>query len=315
MKTLAAFLLLGLAAPSLAMEETSFIASLQEVRGFAPSASGGRPRYEDRGPLAAAPAEGEGEVELWLPALRESRDPARQLETLDRIESSAGHLEVQDQYAVVDALKRAADSSFVAAHVRARALSALGKAGARLPDEGARGRAARYLLDSASAQNPADSRMELRAYALSGLAMLSRRLPRGDEALERDIFSKTLDILSEQPGQPENTLAMRLLKELLDGRPTVLARERSLRSRLEAEVLAPLERDLEGLYYDGRRGGEYRYHLMKVLLLSSPFIGENTSSRTRVAQLFDRMELLEPDPGLKSLVRLYARHLRASRLQ
>ncbi|MEK9144767.1 MAG: hypothetical protein AAB339_04055 [Elusimicrobiota bacterium] len=155
MKTLAAFLLLGLAAPSPAMEEASFIASLQEVRDSAPSA-------------------GEGEVELWLAALHETRDPARQLQTLDRIESSSGHLELQDQYAVVDALKWTADSSFVAAHVRMRALSALGKAGARLPDEGARGRAARYLLDSASVQNPADSRMELRTYALSGLANVAQ---------------------------------------------------------------------------------------------------------------------------------------------
>ncbi|MEK7746821.1 MAG: hypothetical protein AAB576_09155 [Elusimicrobiota bacterium] len=296
MKTLAASLLLGLAAPSPAMEEASFIASLQEVRGFAPAA-------------------GQGEVGLWLEALRETRDPARQLETLDRIESSAGHLEVQDQYAVVDALKRTADSSFVAAHVRARALSALGKAGARLPDEGARGRAARYLLDSASVQNPADSRMELRTYALSGLAMLSRRLPRGDESLGRDICSKTLDILSERSGPPENTLAMRLLHELFDGRPTILSRERALRSRLEAEVFAPLERDLDGLYYDGRRGGEYRYHMMKVLLLSSPFIVESASSRTRVAQLFERMELMEPAPNLKTLARLCARHLRASPLR
>ncbi len=294
MKTLAASLLLGLAAPSLAMEEASFIASLQEVRGF---------------PHAA----GEGEVELWLAALRETRDPARQLETIERIESSAGHLEVQDQYAVVDALKRTADSSFVAAHVRARALFALGKAGARLPDEGARGRAARHLLDSASVQNPADTRMAPRAYALSGLSALSRRLPRGDEALERDICSKTLDILSEGSGPPENALAMRLLHELFDGRPTVLARARALSSRLEAEVLAPLERDLEGLYFDGRRGGEYRYHLIKVLLLTSPYIGDGASSRTRVAQLFDRMGLLEPDQNLKALAQLYARHLRSLR--
>ena len=309
MKTLTAFLLLGLAVPARCMDEDSFRSSLHDIRDSAgPYASGERPRSEDRGPWAAAI---EGEVGLWLAALRDARDPARQLESIGRIESSAGHLHTQDQYAVIDALKWTADSSFVQAHIRAKALSALGKAGSRLSNEGARGRAARYLLESASVQNPSDSRMELRVYALSGLAMLSRRLPHGDEALERDICSKTLDILSEQSSAPEKTLAMRLLHEMLDGRPTALSRDRSLRSRLETELLAPLERDLDGLYYGGRLGGEYRYHLMKVLLLASPFIGEGISSRMRVAQLFERMGLLEPDPNLKTLVGLYARHLRS----
>lgn len=273
-----------------------------------------------RAQVAAAPAAFEARLAVLaqeavppldavLEALRDARDVPGQLAALAELGRRAGGLDAVGRHQVAAALREAAASSFNAGTVRGRALEALGRASA-WQDDATRADAVRTLIDYASADGPADSRAGLHIYAMRALSEAAGRLPAEGDALREAVAGCALDGLRRAASDADRLSALMLFDAFLRGNgPGVFLRSWDLRSRLEAEVFAPLEGGgLDRLYDQPQATLDARFFLIRSLaVLGRAYGGGDLTLPQRALGILRQMAQREPDPRLRQLAELYSR--------
>ncbi|MDE2509691.1 MAG: hypothetical protein KGL74_01095 [Elusimicrobia bacterium] len=197
----------------------------------------------------------------------------------------------------LDALAAAATSAAQPPEVRAKALAYLGYAMPQVPDDAARSRGLKVLLDAL--RSPA-----YRIYALRGLGPACHGLPEADDAL---LQGALLDLLDGPVSGEERETALLALYAFVSTRDDLATRAPGLVSQLDDRLLAPIEADPAGFVADGRETPGARALTAAILWSSARHrqtLG-NPAPAARVNALLDRLLALEPDPGTRDWLKNY----------
>lgn len=243
-----------------------------------------------------------------LDEFKSSSDRVRQREILEQIALRAGSLTWDEELAVVAGLRAVADSTLQPPQVRGKALDALGRAGAAFKNSDAAREAAMVLSQAALLDHPVDpAGAALKLYGLMGLSKAAGRLPWADLVTEQTVVLTGLEGLRRATDAQERTLSLLILHNYIEARGLgLLARSPDILRAFEAQVLAPLEKDLELHYADPRSTIDYRYHLIRTLHRAWMSHEAPVDLRLRARRLIERMALTEPDARLRQIASLYA---------
>ncbi len=242
------------------------------------------------------------------------RDPVRQdpkvvLSVLDQLADWSRVMTAEQEARVVFSLEGAADSPFLFPQARAKALDALSKTAVRARNESSYRQAVEAIVRIAGADNPQDSRRDLRLPALLALARTAPMLPEFDRSLTQRVMATAFGVLEQGYDRQENLAAMRIVHAYLHGHGAQgLFRDPELARRAENSLIAPYERDLMRVYGDSNRGPEFRYELVRSLApiaWTRALDGGNLPHRAR--GVLSQMAQNETDPTVKRLACLYSR--------
>ncbi|MFA6317280.1 MAG: hypothetical protein WC943_07670 [Elusimicrobiota bacterium] len=241
-----------------------------------------------------------------------SRDSRELIETLRSIDNWTRGVTAEEEMLLVAALQSAASNPVLDASVRAKAVDSLGRACLWLQSDVRLSDAFLALVDIVKADHPLDNRRDLRLPALMGLARAIHRVPSFNRSLVESILNASFDVIHDNSAAQENILALAVVqKYLLSHGSADLFRCRGLDRRFEAEILGPVEMNLPSLYGDMNRPLEYRYHLVRALILVGwSRHADQSNLRHRCRQVLRNMEPLETDPQLRRLVETYSRDSR-----
>ncbi len=278
-------------------------------------------RAQTSGSFPSFPSLGEFRAEMPQPALTTIdelleilRDPVRQdprvvLSALDQIGDWTRVMTPEQEARVIFALEGAADSASLFPQARAKALDALSKTAVRARNESTYSRAVEAIVRIAGADNPQDSRRDLRLPALLALARTAPQLPEFDRSLTQRVMGVAFGVLDQGYDRQENLAAMRIVRAYLHGHGAQgLFRDPELARRAEYALISPYERDLMRVYGDFNRGPEFRYELVRSLAAvawTRAVDGGNLPHRAR--GVLSQMAQNETDPTVKRLACIYSR--------
>lgn len=255
------------------------------------------------------------DLDELLAHLKDGTDRKGQLEALEAIAFAAGRLRSDEQMRVVWALRDASLSGFTAPEVRGKSLDALGKSAAWFHDASAVREAVLVLCEAALVDNPNDGRYGLRIYALSGLSKVAGRLPWGiDRPTEETVARTALEALREARTAQEKTLSLMTLDAYLRSRgAAALYQSPDLASRVEQELLSPLEGNLDRTFTDPNITSDARYLLARCLNRIGWTNRADPMILHRVGQIFRNWSVspLESNHWVKEAVRVYAARIKA----
>jgi hypothetical protein len=244
-----------------------------------------------------------------LRGLGDNDQPQRQLSALSAASARAGSFSPAAQLDIIEALKKTAAAQGNAAVVRGAAVDSLGLCALRLKNAAALRAAVVALTDVAHAEPLAPFRLN----ALLTLSRFTDHMPWIDRRADGLVVLTALDGAARAGSARERELSMMIFYNIIQARgPDVIDRFPVLRDRTDAELLAPLENDLNGYYRDARNDVGSRYFLMGSLRWMA---GKRESAderlSERVRRVFGHMAQADPDASLKRLATLYNEELQA----
>ncbi|MFI5346426.1 MAG: hypothetical protein ACHQ51_08635 [Elusimicrobiota bacterium] len=201
------------------------------------------------------------------------------------------------QIAALDALAAAAVADSQPPEVRAKALAYLGYSMPQVPDDAARTRGLKVLLDAL--KSPA-----YRLYALRGLGPACHGLPLADDAL---LQGALLDLLDGPVAGEERQTALLALYAFVSTRDDLVTRAPALIAQLDDRLLAPVEANPAGFVSDPRAAPGSRALVLACLWSSARHrhsLG-NPAAVARVNALLDRLATLETDPVVRGWIKTY----------
>lgn len=263
--------------------------------------------------LAEIPKPEMTRLEDLIRSVATSRDSQELIKTLRSIDNWTRGATAEEEMLLVAALQSAATNPVLDASVRAKAVDTLGRACLWLESDIRLADAFGFLAEVVKADHPLDSRRDLRLPALMGLSRAIHRVPSFNRALVESILDASFDVLRDNNAAQENILAMAVVQKYLSNRGSQdLFQYGGLDRSFEDAVLRPVETNLTGLYGDMNRPVEFRYNLIRSLILVgwSRYADDQSHMRHRCRQVLRNMEPLERDPQLRRLVELYSRNSR-----
>lgn len=265
------------------------------------TASAAEPAFEVQ--LAEIERIGAPPIDELLATLRSSRDRKEQMETLDAIVNRAGGLQSEEQLRVVGALREAYFSGFTPPEVRGKALIALGKCSAWFKDSFVQRDAILALSDAALIDNPSDQLFRYRVYAVRGLIEATAHLP-NDMRVEEAVVIAAVESMRRAQDRGEKLQSLMLFHTFLRNRGgDTIARSFGLMARVNEQVVAPLERDIDSLYRDVDKDADYRYLMIYSLRRLGWSISADAQLRHRIKGIFRNMEGRETDARLRAILR------------
>lgn len=249
---------------------------------------------------AAAPS-----LDELLDKLRRSGDRQEQSEILDALSLRAAALDSADQARLIAALRDVSSSGSASSEIRGKALDTIGKSAAWFKDDSALKQAVLALAGVAAQKEPGEM-ASYKSYALTGLARLADRLPRGDQSLEETVIAAALDC--HGGGARERLLSLAVLQKYLASRGSgVLYDKPELLRRVDAEIVNAIEGDVEAWASHPEHDRDYRYLMMRCLhfVAYTPNAQPDGISQ-RIREIFVRLSQVERDGYLRDLARAYA---------
>jgi hypothetical protein len=222
---------------------------------------------------------------------------ADKLAAIDALQSRLQTAPKARQVVMLNALAAAAAGTGQPPEVRAQALTVLGYAMPRVPDDAALTRALRVLLDAV--KSPA-----YRLYALRGLGPACHGLPDADEGVYQGAL---LDLLDGPLAGEERETALIALYAFVSTREDLAKRDPALVAQLDARLLAPVEADPADFVRDPRGTPGSREMEIASLWSSARHrqaLGDPAPA-ARVNALFDRLSAVETDPTVLSWIKTY----------
>ncbi len=260
-----------------------------------------------RAQVNAAPKFALSGMDDLLKRLRESADTKEKLDLLQKIDEWTRPLDRTGEFSLVIALEAIVDSPVEHMGVRSRAAISLGKVAVRSRHDDVLTRLARFLAETAAVSHPHESRNGLRIPALRALSMVAKYLPDHDDQTAEQVLGVALDAASRGSGQ-EKLAGIMVFDNFLRGHGgAALYRLRGMSSRIESEVIAPLEAGLERLFSNPDTGRDYRYFLIRGLAyLSWPGTQDGSTLPHRARQILEKISKRDPDADLRRLAAFYA---------
>jgi len=229
------------------------------------------------------------------------RDPGAALDdrlaAVDALQSRVPYATAAQQKAAVEALLAAAQDTRQPAAVRAKALTYLGYALARVGDEAVRVRAFPVLFSAL--EDPA-----YRLFSLRGLGPASHALPEAQEAACLDAL---LALLAGPSSGEERATALVDVLAFVGSREDLAKRKPALAAELDARLLVPIEADPAAFVKDPRSTPAARELQIAAVWTNARHrqAAGDAAPAARVKALLERLKAVETDPTVGAWIETY----------